>query len=364
VNHILIDIVQALINLKKEGLYWDFKQEHHSNNIDFLHDIICLANARRDGDRYLIFGIGDNATIEGLSSLKKQADIIDTLRNAHFADDIFPDITLEDITIDDQNLQILIIKDTSNKPYYLKQEKKEDKKTINAGTIYTRNMDTNTPKNRVASSKDIEYMWKERFGLTQTPLERFKIYLEDFDGWQQNGEISHYTQFPEFTIQSLDDSYFQGCEKREWARGEIGYHYDSGNGVSLFGFYYHSTLLKKVCCVQFDGGKKYIVNPDWEAIGKGRIYFYLQESFEYAYQRFLINERKKDFSKQIRSTISSTFDIPLFSSKNKLQNFLIEAKKQFCHDDSYLPETDENQQNELFYRYLDFYNDWMKNKNV
>lgn len=358
-NHILIGIVQAFIDLKKEGVYWDFKQEHYNNTVDFLHDVICLANARHDGDRYLIFGIGDNATIEGLSSLKKQADIIDTLRNAHFADDIFPDITLEDIIIDDKNLQILIIKDTTSKPYYLIQEKKDGKKTINAGTIYTRNMDTNTPKNRVASSKDIEYMWKERFGLTQTPLERFKIYLEDFDGWQQNGEISHYTQFPEFTIQSLDDSYFQGCEKREWARGEIGYHYDSGNGVSLFGFYYHSTLLKKVCCVQFDGGKKYIVNPDWEAIGEGRIYFYLEDSFEYAYQQFLIKERKEDFSKQIKSTISSIFDIPLFSSKNKLQNFLIEAKKQFCHDDSYLPETNEKEQNKLFYSYLNFHKEWL-----
>lgn len=359
-NNILIGIVQAFIDLKKEGVYWDFKQEHHNNTVDFIHDIICLANAKHDGDRYLIFGIGDNAIIEGLSSLKKQADIIDTLRNAHFADDIFPDITLEDIIIDDKKLQILIIKETTSKPYYLIQEKKGTK-IINAGTIYTRNMDTNTPKNRVASSKDIEYMWKERFGLTQTPLERFKIYLEDFDGWQQNGKISHYTQFPEFTIQSLEDSYYQGAEKLEWARGEIGYYYDSGNGVSLFGFYYHSTLLKKVCCVQFDGGKKYIVNPDWEAIGKGRIYFYLQDSFEYAYQRFLIKERKEDFSKQIKFTISSTFDIPLFSSKNKLQNFLIEAKKQFCHDDSNLPETNEKEGNKLFYSYLNFYKEWLKN---
>lgn len=358
-NHILIGTVQAFIDLKKEGVCWDFKQEYHNNTVDFIHDVICLANARHDGDRYLIFGIGDNATIEGLSSLKKQADIIDTLRNAHFADDMFPDITLEDITIDNKKLQILIVKETSNKPYYLKQEKKEGKKTINAGTIYTRNMDTNTPKNRVASSKDIEYMWKERFGLTQTPLERFKIYLEDFDGWQQNGEISHYAQFPEFTIRSLEDSSCQGCETREWARGEIGYHYDSGNGVSLFGFYYHSTLLKKVCCVQFDDGKKYIVNPDWEAIGEGRIYFYLEDSFEYAYQQFLIEERKEDFSKQIKSTISSTFDIPLFSSKNKLQNFLIEAKKQFCHDDSYLPETNEKEQNKLFYSYLNFHKEWL-----
>lgn len=134
-NHILIGIVQAFIDLKKEGVYWDFKQEHYNNTVDFLHDVICLANARHDGDRYLIFGIGDNATIEGLSSLKKQADIIDTLRNAHFADDIFPDITLEDIIIDDKNLQILIIKNTTSKPYYLIQEKKGVKQSMRVQSI-------------------------------------------------------------------------------------------------------------------------------------------------------------------------------------------------------------------------------------
>ncbi|MGE0739174.1 AlbA family DNA-binding domain-containing protein [Sulfurimonas sp.] len=358
-NKKLLDIVKGLIALKKEGVYWDFKQEHHQNNVDFIHDVICLANARNDGDRYLIFGVDDNSKIIELSNFKKQADIVDTLRNAHFADDIFPDITLEDLVIDDKTIQVLRIKNTSNKPYYLRQEKKDHKKTINAGTVYTRVMDTNTPKNRVASSKDIEYMWKERFGLIQTPLERFKIYLEDFKGWQHSGEISHYGQFPEFTIQSLEDSYCQGAEKLEWARGEIGYHYNSGNVVSVFGFYYYSTLLKKLCCVQFDGGKKYIVNPDWEAIGKGRIYFYLEDSFEYAYQKFLTEEREEDFSKQIRSTASSNFDIPVFSSKNKLQNFLIEAKKQFSHDDSNSPETNEKEQNILFYSYLNFYKKWL-----
>lgn len=360
----LTNIIEKFIDLKKEGVYWDFKQEHHNNNADFIHDVICLSNAKYDGERYLIFGINDDCEIIGLLNPKKQADIIDTLRNANFADDIFPDILLEDLKIEEKNIQVIVIKNTAEKPYYLVKEKKEAKKNINAGAIYTRVMDTNTPKNKVASSKDIEYMWKEQFGLTKSPLERFKIYLEDFDGWQHNGEISHYAQFPEFTIQSLEDSYNQGVEKLEWARGEIGYHYDSGNGASVFGSYYHSTLLKKVCCVQFDGGKKYIVNPDWEAIGKGRIYFYLEDSFEYAYQKFLIEERKEDFSKQIDSTKSSKFDIPVFFSENELQKFLLEARKHFCDDDLSLPENNEVRQNELFYKYLDFYNHWRKNKYV
>jgi len=355
----LEQIILELIDLKKEGVYWDFKQEHHTSTADFIHDIICLSNAKHDGDRYLIFGIDDDCNILNLTDTKKQADIIDMLRNAHFADDTFPDVILEDLTIKENKLQVLTIKNTTNKPYYLVQEKKDSKngktKTLNAGTIYTRVMDTNTPKNRVASSKDIEYMWKERFGLTQTPIERFKIYLKDFDNWDRKNEIWHYKLFPEFTIQPLEDNYCQGCEKEEWARGEIGYHYSSGNGTSVIGFYYHATLLKSVCCVQFNGGKKYIVNPDWEAIGKGRIYFYLEDSFDYAYQKFVINEFKSDFSENIFATNHSIFDIPVFSNKNELNQFLNKARNKFEHNDFDTPEDNEEKQNELFYSYVQYF---------
>lgn len=358
----LEQIILELVKLKKEGVYWDFKQEHHNSTIDFIHDIICLSNAKHDGDRYLIFGIDDDCNMFNLTNLKKQADIIDMLRSAHFADDIFPDITLEDLIIKENNLQVLTIKNTANKPYYLVQEKKDSKngkvKTLNAGTIYTRVMDTNTPKNRVSCSKDIEYMWKERFGLTKTPTERFKIYLNDFDNWEQENEIWHYKLFPEFTIRSLEDNYCQGCETREWARGEIGYHYTSRNGTSVFGFYYHLTLLKKVCCVQFDGGKKYIVNPDWEAIGNGRIYFYLENSFDYAYQKFLIKEFQNDFSKNIRATNHSNFNIPVFFNKDDLKNFLIDAKNHFEHDEFDTPEDNEDKQNSLFNSYIQYYVKW------
>lgn len=48
-----------LIASGKEGVYWDFKQEYsqEAKVIDLIHDIICLANADHDGDRYLIFGV-------------------------------------------------------------------------------------------------------------------------------------------------------------------------------------------------------------------------------------------------------------------------------------------------------------------
>ena len=359
-------IIEELISLKKEGVYWDFKQEHHKNTTDLVHDIICLANTQYDGDRYIIYGVNDNFEIIGLSEgygRRKQCDIIDTLRHGHFVNGIYPDILLEKINIQDCEIDILIIKNTKLKPYYLVQDHKNGKdNSVRKGIIYTRVMDTNTPKDSMASFDQIEYMWKERFGLTETPSDRLKIYLHDFDGWEVRREQRYFRQFPEFTIRPLEGNYCQRCETREWARGEIGYSYNSGNGTSIFGFFYHSTLLKELCCVHFDGGKKYIVNPDWEAVGSGRIYFYLKDSVEYIYQLFLSRERNGDDSKQIccRSSEFKNFDIPVFSSKKELKSFLIDIKKEFkinnAQDD--LPASKEDKQNELFYKYLQFYSKW------
>jgi hypothetical protein len=357
-NNELNNIVKKFIALQKEGSYWDFKQEHHQNNVDLIHDIICLANSNHNGDRYLIFGVSDDFEIVGVEA-KKQADIITLLRDAKFADDIFPDITLEHIEINNKNIDILTIKDRPYKPYYLIEQKKRANIIIQAGTIYTRVMDTNTPKNRVASSKDIEFMWKERFGLIQTPLDRMKLYLNNFGGWKHHNEDSFYLLHPEFTIKPLDENFCEGCETREWARGEPGYHYDNGNGTSVFGLFYHTTLLSKICCVQFNGGKKYIANPDWEAVGTGRIYFYLADSIEYALQKYLIQEHDNDYSKNLLYK-GKTFDIPIFTNKNELKEFLGFAKDKLNIQKNMTPENSDDKQNKLFHELLDIYKEWGK----
>ena len=55
----LLAIISRLINRKAEGTYWDFKREHHSNNGELIHDVLCLANTKHTGDRFLIFGVDD-----------------------------------------------------------------------------------------------------------------------------------------------------------------------------------------------------------------------------------------------------------------------------------------------------------------
>ena len=46
--------IEGLIRTKREDDYWDFKEKHHINKADLLHDIICMANNRVDRDAYII----------------------------------------------------------------------------------------------------------------------------------------------------------------------------------------------------------------------------------------------------------------------------------------------------------------------
>lgn len=59
----------------------------------------------------------------------------------------------------------------------------ENYEYVKAFHIYTRTGDRNTPKNKNANFKDIEYMWKEHFNLNLDVEERFKRYLNDFGNW-------------------------------------------------------------------------------------------------------------------------------------------------------------------------------------
>lgn len=42
-----IDEIMKLIDSKREDDYWDFKEKHHSNRADLLHDIICILDSHR-----------------------------------------------------------------------------------------------------------------------------------------------------------------------------------------------------------------------------------------------------------------------------------------------------------------------------
>jgi hypothetical protein len=195
-----------------------------------------------------------------------------------------------------------------------------------------------------------------------TPIEKIKEYLADYNGWKSSGGDNYedyYDAAPELTIRTNQDDNHLDFDQ-EWTRGEIGSHYTTGNSSYYREIYFHNTLLHQVHIVVFDGGKKTIVAPDWQSIGKGRIYFYLKDSIEFIYQNFVSNKYKTDHSKGIkRSQDSRSFDIPIFKNQQELGNFI-----SFCgnHLDQ-MPDTNKDKQNEIFYNLLDKYNEFREQKN-
>ena len=135
-----MNIYQLLHCDESESL--DFKECFHSDTVDFIHDILCLANSYTDNDRYLVFGIKDDKTLVGVENDKKKnnAQIQDMLRQANF--NRIPSVNLEYMDIQGHKVAVLTIRNRPDKPFYLTKDKKVGKRTIRAGVIYTRLGDT------------------------------------------------------------------------------------------------------------------------------------------------------------------------------------------------------------------------------
>ncbi len=281
--------ISTLISRRAEGTYWDFKREHHENKADLVHDVLCLANANHDGDRFLIYGIDDSDysvhPINEDPSRRTQADIAGLFRdNARkFFQSRVPEFYLKEIEFGDELLDVLVIEDAPHKPYYLTQRFGK----IRAHHIYSRVCDTNTPVDEATQAHEIERMWRERFGLDIPPLERIQRYLSEPDYWSPipgfgvNASYYH-TTFPEFTIR-ITDAEDHIARDEEWTRGEL---VSKNNYAGYYELRFHQTLLRRIRYVGFDDRKKSMVAPDWEPRGPGRFYFYEGNSIIYAVQRF------------------------------------------------------------------------------
>lgn len=169
---------------QKESEWLDFKREFHKNNAKLLHDILCLSNAKYDGDRFIVFGVSDDKSIFGVendSNKKTNAEIHDFLRQIHLTK--IPQIKLTFHQLDGHEIGLLQIKNIPEKPYTIQQDFKRENMHLRAGVVYTRLSDTNIPHNGTAPEDHIEKMWKERLEYKNIKLlsfeENFPVNLDD-----------------------------------------------------------------------------------------------------------------------------------------------------------------------------------------
>ena len=318
-------IIQDLIATGKEGDHWDFKREPHAKAGDLIKDIICLANSpRHDGDRYIIYGVDDTGSVVGLqpTAHRTQADIVNTLSNAGFAGGVYPDIYLQEVELQGQRLEVVVIKDHPEKPYYLQKKYHNDGVRLNPGTVYSRVRDSNTSSDQVASSHDIERMWRQRFGLNLTPFQRVQNHLQHWDEWTKTADyIWYHSQFPEFTISPTEEETQPVCTGDNWVRAAL----NPSAFVRPLRICFHQTILAEVVCILYD--EMHAITPAPKPThfdnAKGlRFYSLSADTLEFLFLQFLTRTKEEQLLQDgLSGGRNPNAPVILFRSGEERQSF-------------------------------------------
>lgn len=239
----LIDEIEELIMMHQEGPYWDFKREWYddSKDGDLLIDIICMANNLVDRDAYIIIGVNEECdyAIQDVSQDANRRNtqmLTDFIRGKKFAGDFRPVVTVEQVHLDGGLVDVIVVHNSIN-----------------------------TPVDKSADFHHVEYLWKKRFGMLLSPIEKVKLYLKHPEHWANSPsseDRKYYKYAPEFTI---DHTY-------EPEDDRTGYEYylfaqtDSRPYWSEIRICYHQTVLAELGGVILDGGRYFTATPDRDGI--------------------------------------------------------------------------------------------------
>ena len=306
-----------LIDTGVEGEYWDFKKQYYDNahKGEMLHDIICMANTQSDHDGYIIFGVEDNncavCGVENDPNRKRTEHLISFLRDKPFIAGIRPDVQIKTIKYKQHEIDVLIIKNTRNVPYFVS----ENTEGVKAGCIYTRVGDSNTPANKSADMLHVEHLWKKRFGLLSSPLFRFRDMLFDREGWmpaETDFDTYYYINAPEFTLNYSECSDYR-VQGNYFFADYWPFHEPKFKDMLLN---YFGTALTKVPVVFIDDARYAFPVPNATTItfpdtSRGvRYYYYSQETIRYAALVYLEDNNYPD-----RQPLYDM--IPIFQSANE-----------------------------------------------
>lgn len=340
------DEIYRLIMLKQEGAYWDFKRQWYEKGYedDMLHDIICMANNLENRDAYIIIGVNEENDflpfdITNDSGRKNTQKIVDFLRDKKFSGDVRPVVTVEFLEIYDYKVDVIIIHNSNNTPFYLKERFRK----VSANNIYARIQDTNTPIDKSADLIHIEYLWKKRFGLLISPLEKMKIILKNKNEWD-NGlcgdDIQYYKYFPEYTIQKSWDESKNAYESYMLTQTDNTPHW------CVIQLKYHQTVLKEMSGISLDGGRHFSPCPCLGGFSLGSSiswdvsYFYwIKDSLEYIVHEFYFD--KESYSSRLSDNLLNE-NILLFENESEylnFKNYLIKNwdKKELFFDEINIP---------------------------
>ncbi len=312
--------IYYLISLHQEGGYWDFKKQWYDNSGNLLHDIICMANNLHNRAAYIIIGIDEEqgfsvADISSDPNRRNTQQIVDFLKDKKFAGGIRPVVHVESVCLNKENIDVIVIENSRDTPYYLTKRCEK----VCANSIYTRVMDTNTPADMSADINHIEYLWRKRFHLDDTPIEKFCYYLENPDDWEtiQDRDMGYFYKFaPEYTIT---------CEKDETADGYEYYIFGQVNTTPSWWritLRYYQTAIEHYQGIALDGGRSFVVAPkrSYDLLNTGISHFglYIYDDLRYRLLEFYHHQE----SPEEYSYNQYTKAIVLFGSEQEYNLFL------------------------------------------
>lgn len=338
-NKTLYSAILRLINLKKEGEYWDFKKQWYTNNSDLLHDIICMANNLSNHDGFIIIGVDEETDysicdVANDQNKRKTQDIVAFLREKKFAGGIRPTVYVQSLSFDKKVIDVIVIRNDRNTPYYLTDQYQG----VFANNIYSRIMDTNTPKNASADINIIEMLWKKRFGIDTTAIDRVSLFLQRPCDWvdTDNGK-KFYKYSPEFTLEDIEatdgrDGYefylFNQCDPRpRW--------YD-------INIYYNQTLLYSLGGVALDGGRCFTSTPltDGFSLNKERYNhweisykYFVKGSIEYIVHLFYITDDMDEERTARQRFLECVLVFESEFERTKFNDFVIANYKKYSIDE-------------------------------
>lgn len=288
--------VVELLNMKQEGEYRDFKQCWYddSKKEDLLFDIINMANNVTDEDGLIIIGIeNDTFKVAGVENDEKRRNtqnLVDFIfaKDKHFLGGNRPIVRVENIELEEHTLDVIVIQNTMNVPYVLEEKYRQ----IHSNHVYVRNQDSNTPKDQTAPFYVQEKLWRRRFGIDKTALEKLQILLMNKEDWidDANGNVYYNKFFPEFRIVKEED------ETRDGDTFLI-----VGQTNSKFQWYtvkafYHQTMLVEHQGLSIDSGRAFVIMPEWNTtvFPSKRYYHYYRYYIKNSMEHLLFELFRRD----------------------------------------------------------------------
>lgn len=249
-----------------------------------VHDILCMANNRPRKDSYIIFGIDDTTFsvvgVENDPNRRNQQGITDILRSVIFAGGVRPRIEIQTVCIDNHEVDVLIIKDSFDVPYYLEKDYQDKDiknndgkrygKIVRAYHIYTRVVDNNTAIDKQADINDVEFLWRKRFGIECSIIERLHILLSETDKWffdWGNKKCCYHADHPEFQIIQINDM------QQGWEPAAAFYTHPVMHLAGL-NITYHNTVIYETELWAFDQFRKFLPKAENSLVGQHANFWY------------------------------------------------------------------------------------------